>query len=392
MDKRFFGRILKGAFLERPNRFTVLFQREGMVERAFLPNPGRLWELLLPGKTLYLEENKSKKKTPYTVVAVERDGRPVVLHTHRTNDVAEYLIGKGLVPGLNGALVVKREVRLKGSRFDFLLEMGGRRIVLEVKSCTLFGRKVAMFPDAVTERGRRHVEELSRLPDGMEGAVLFLVQSQGMEAFLPEFHTDPLFSEALYRARDRIMVIPLSIGWREDLTLSGEVKPLPIPWEKVKEGLEDRGVYILILKLPEERTVRIGGLGDVFFRRGYYLYVGSARRNLSKRIDRHKRKRKRLRWHIDYLREVSRFHASLPVRTGEGMECLLAEALRGIGEGIHGFGSSDCSCPSHLFFFEDDPLHLGSFHSILHHFRMDRLLGEEEDHPLLKQDALSLHL
>ena len=131
---------------------------------------------------------------------------------------------------------------------------------------------------------------------------------------------------------------------------------------------------MLILELPEGRTITVGGLGEVPFRKGYYLYVGSARKNLSKRMERHKRKRKRLRWHIDYLREASRFHACLPVRTGEDMECLLAEALRGMAREVPGFGSSDCQCPSHLFHFEEDPLKTPSFHTMLQHFRMDRLL------------------
>ena len=96
---RFFGSIEKGTFLSRPNRFVIACNLGGRIVKAFLPNPGRLKELLLPGATLYLEEVKDENRDlPFTAVAVEREGERVVLHTHRTNDVARYLIETGSCP------------------------------------------------------------------------------------------------------------------------------------------------------------------------------------------------------------------------------------------------------------------------------------------------------
>ncbi len=192
----FFRDPEKATFLRRPNRFTLVCRQNGKVVQAYLPNPGRMWELLLPGATVYLErvpstQGKGKDKMPYTAVAIRKEDRPVMVHTHRTNDLANDLIGKDLIPGLEGAQVLRREIKKGRSRFDFLLQRGKEEIFLEVKSCTLFGRKVAMFPDAVTTRGKRHIEELVGLARrGAAGAVLFLVFWPPAKFFMPEYHTD----------------------------------------------------------------------------------------------------------------------------------------------------------------------------------------------------------
>ncbi|HOW55570.1 MAG TPA: DNA/RNA nuclease SfsA, partial [Syntrophorhabdaceae bacterium] len=143
------GKPREALFVSRPNRFVVECILEGKAVKAYMPNPGRLWELLLPGCTLYLVKNRMELKLPYTVVAMEKDGLPVLLHTHMANDVAEMLLNNSLVPGLEGARVVRREAVFGDSRFDFLLQKDGREMVLEIKNCTLFGDKLAMFPDAV---------------------------------------------------------------------------------------------------------------------------------------------------------------------------------------------------------------------------------------------------
>ena len=113
------SRFRKGTFLRRPNRFLVECDTGDRVVRAHLPNPGRLRELLLPGSTLFLQRHgrESGRRTGYTAVAVEREGEPVLLHTSVTNDAAHFLLGKGLVPGLEGYRVARREVTVGRSRF-----------------------------------------------------------------------------------------------------------------------------------------------------------------------------------------------------------------------------------------------------------------------------------
>ena len=110
------------------------------------------------------------------------------------------------------------------------------------------------------------------------------------------------------------------------------------------------------------------------FPAGYYVYVGSAMKNLTQRLERHRRLRKNKFWHIDYLREASDFIAALPVRSSEDLECQLAERIRAIADwAIPGFGASDCGCPEHLFGFKEDPIENLDFIGLLQYFRMDRL-------------------
>ncbi len=374
---RLFNDIEEASFLSRPNRFVVSCYRGGEVIDAYLPNPGRLSELFLPGVTLYLEKSLNKgRKLPYTVVAVLRDGYPVLLHTLRTNDVAEFLLRNGRVPGLEGAAILRREKTVGRSRFDFLLSDKGREVLLEVKSCTLFTKKTAMFPDAVTARGRRHVEELAELAgEGREGQILFVINHPTIEYFIPDFHTDPAFSEALSCARESISITPLAFSVAHDFTIKKETRVLPIRWDVVDEHNRDTGAYLFILRLFEDKLIRVGALGEVEFPKGYYTYVGSALKNLDKRTARHRKKGKKLFWHIDYLREEAEFVSMLPIRTKDDIECRLAKAMRRLCDwSMKGLGASDCGCPSHLFAAETNPMEMRAFHDMLYYFRADRFI------------------
>jgi len=374
------GETVKAAFLERPNRFLARCIAEGLgVIDAYLPNPGRLWELLLPGANLYLSPagpsgsiHPSKRKTNYTVLAVERNGYPIFLHTHLTNQVARYLIERKLIPPLEGAEIVKEEVLHGRSRFDFLLRENGRDLYLEVKSCTLFGNGVAMFPDAVTERGKRHLLGLAEMGrDGIRSAMLFIVHYPHVRWFMPDFHTDYDFSLNLLKVTNDLMILPVAIEWKSDLSIGQEVKILEIPWDYLRQEIEDRGSYLLVLQLGKKELIEIGQRGKVMFQKGYYIYVGSAMSNLSARIRRHSQQGKKMHWHIDYLTQVADGSVSLPIRSSQRRECEIAQALSSIMKsGPPGFGSSDCHCSTHLFWSEKNPLDTGSFHDILQRFRM----------------------
>lgn len=374
---QFFGPAEKASFLNRPNRFVVRCWKENQEITAFLPNPGRLQELLFPGTPIYLvrDPGSAHRRYPYTVVAAEREGIPVMLHTHRTNDVAHFLLEKGWVPGLEKARVVSREIPIGHSRFDFLLDLAGEEIVLEVKSCTLVGRHSAMFPDAVTARGSRHLRELAELSEkGRKTAVLFLIHWPRVRNFKPDYHTDLTFARTMLACRDRILFLPVSVQWREDLSLSKRIRSLDIPWESIEREAQDRGSYLLILKLPHTKNISIGRLGLLPFRPGYYVYVGSAMANLSARMERHRHLRKRHHWHIDYLRAEAEFQAVLPIRSSLSLECQIAEKMKGLCDWFQpGFGSSDCPCPSHLFGFKSNPFLSRNFMTLLQYFRMDRL-------------------
>jgi len=369
------GRMFKATFVDRPNRFLVRCRagRRGVIE-AFLPNPGRLWELLLPGATLTVEEARdtATRRTRYTVLAVERDGRPIVLHTHLTNAVAQHLIERRRIPGLEHAEIVWAEVPVGRSRFDFLLREHGRDLLLEVKSVTLFGNRVAMFPDAVTERGRRHLLELARLARaGTPTAVLFVIHTLDARWFMPDYHTDPAFSRTLLDVRPHVRITPAAIRWTPDLELGRTVRVLDVPWVHLDREVADRGAYLLVLRLARRRRIDVGRLGALQFDAGYYVYAGSAMRGLTARIARHMRLRKRRRWHIDHLCAAADGVVALPIRSSRREECAIAAACAAVlAPGPAGFGCSDCDCPTHLFHAPDNPLHASAFHDLLQRFRM----------------------
>jgi len=371
-----FDHIVQARFLSRPNRFLIRCKGERGSLFAFLPNPGRMQELLLPGSVLYLvpERKRADRKTRYTVVAAERDGHPIMLHTIRNNEVAAYLLQHGKIPGLERAEIVRSEVPIGRSRFDFLLKDGDRQVLVEVKSCTLVGERVAMFPDAVTDRGARHLEELANLSEeGIETVVLFIVHWSYARVFMPDYHTDLKFSQTLLRVRDRVRVIPIGVKWNPDLTMAPDVRVLEIPWNYIETEARDRGSYLLILRLRNKEGINIGSLGKVRFKEGFYIYIGSAMANLTKRMERHRHLRKKHHWHIDELRAAAEFHGVLAIRSSTRLECEIAEATAGMAEWkIPGFGCTDCSCETHLFAMSKDPLDSEAFQKLLQYFRMDR--------------------
>lgn len=371
--------IIKAAFVRRVNRFVVECVIGAARTQAYSPNPGRMWELLFPGVTLFLTAAAGEKNhLPYKVVGAERDGMVVMLDTHWSNQVAEWLIANRQVPGWEEWAVARREVKYGNSRFDLLLERGAEQMVVEVKSCTLFGNQTAMFPDAITERGRRHLQELAHLTEeGICAGVLFLVQWPRAQWFLPDYHTDLAFAQTFYHLRHKLNCKAIALAWQENFSFASEIKELIIPWNLLGREIQDGGNYIVVLYMDTERTIAVGSKGDVYFPAGYYLYVGSAKHNLTKRLERHKRKRKKFHWHVDYLREAANFHAALAIRSTAALEHTIAAAIGRIADWrVDGFGASDCRCDTHLFGMANDPLHHPAFIQVLQYFRMDRL--EEE--------------
>ena len=375
-----FDNIWQGRFYDRPNQFLVRCRsvRGGLV-RAFLPNPGRMRELLLPDVKLHLIEeprnratSSSPRRTRHTVIGVERDERMIFLHTHKTNAVARYLIDNDMIADLAGAQVISSEVSVGRSRFDFLVRHAGRELYLEVKSCTLYGNGVAMFPDAVTTRGRKHLLELADLSrEGVRPVVLFVIHCPDVRWFMPDYHADLAFSRTLLEVRDHVDILPVSVSWAKDFTMASEVRVLDIPWAHLEQEVRDRGSYLLVLHLRRRRRIAVGGLGDVLLPAGYYVYVGSAMGGLTARMARHLRRRKRFHWHIDYLRQIADSVVALPVRSSLRLECDMAASLGSLLDaGPPGFGSSDCPCPTHLFRSEADPLDNREFHTVLQRFRM----------------------
>ena len=176
--------VEKARFGSRPNRFLVELE-DG--RKAHLHDPGRLKELLVPGRELVVKpEDKPSRKTRLDVLAV-KTSYWVFIHSGYHSRIAEEVI-----PGLFGS-IAGREVKLGESRIDFVLEDGRP---LEVKGCTLMKKGIALFPDAPTERGRRHLLELAR----QKGALLFLVFHPPARELRPNCETDPRFCKAMKEA------------------------------------------------------------------------------------------------------------------------------------------------------------------------------------------------
>ncbi len=121
-----------------------------------------------------------------------------------------------------------------------------------------------------------------------------------------------------------------------------------------------KGTYVLILRLLKNKTIHVGALGEINFRRGYYAYVGSAMGGIEARIERHLRKEKKMRWHIDYLRKEADI---VEIWYMEGMkeECRIAGIFNKRFPSIPNFGSTDCRCKSHLFYAAE----IKKFHEVL---------------------------
>ncbi len=306
------------------------------------------------------------------MLAVERDGAPVFLHTHINNSVARRLIETGQVPVLKRARIERAEVTVGRSRFDFLLRDGRGDIYVEVKSCTLFAHGVAMFPDAITERGRRHLLELAELARaGTRTAVLFVVHTPRVRWFMPDYHTDLAFSRTLLEVRHDVRILPMAVSWTRMLRPGRTARLLDIPWDYIEREAHDRGSYLLVLRLGEPRRIAFGAQPATLFAPGYYVYAGSAMANLGARLARHRRARKRMHWHIDYLRKHASVEHALPIRGSRRDECALARDLAGLLEpGPARFGSSDCACPTHLFRSIADPLTRPDFGALLLRYRM----------------------
>lgn len=206
-----YANIRPAVFLSRPNRFIARVELDGREETVHVKNTGRCKELLLPGRTVWLEEGANpNRKTRYDLIAVDKDGLLVNMDAQAPNKVfAEWAQAGHFVPGLT---LLRPETTWGKSRFDFYWEAGNHRGFVEVKGCTLEDDGFCRFPDAPTQRGVKHLQELAAcMEDGYEAAVCFVIQMEGMTSFSPNDATHPAFGDAL-RAAHAAGVRVLALG------------------------------------------------------------------------------------------------------------------------------------------------------------------------------------
>lgn len=197
-----YTRIETGVFLQRPNRFIAHVLCNGREEIVHVKNTGRCRELLTENAKVILEEGQNpKRKTKYSLVAVYKGEMLVNMDSQAPNAAAGEALRGGRLKEIGVPTLVRPETRFGDSRFDFYYETPREKGFLEVKGVTLEDNGLAMFPDAPTERGTRHLKELvAAKKAGFAANVLFLVQMKGPTAFCANAATDPAFAAALDEA------------------------------------------------------------------------------------------------------------------------------------------------------------------------------------------------
>lgn len=222
-------RILRAEFVRRPNRFQAYVIIEGKEIMVHVPNTGRCREILVPGSTVILrEENNPLRKTPYDLIAGYKQGDLINIDSQIPNRVVEEALREGKIKDLEKYNIIKREKTFGNSRFDFhLSNERGEEYYLEVKGVTFEDNGVTMFPDAPTDRGRKHLLELIEVKEGGMGAgVLFLIQLQGVSYFTPYDAMDKAFGEAVRAAKQHgvdVFAYDCSVG-EEYITLREKVE------------------------------------------------------------------------------------------------------------------------------------------------------------------------
>ncbi|MGN1010992.1 MAG: DNA/RNA nuclease SfsA [Clostridia bacterium] len=196
--------LQQGVFVERKNRFVAEVELNGERVGVHVPNTGRCKELFVPGAKVYVQpaENLARKYA-YTLRAVYKGDQLVHIDSAGANRLVEEALLNGAVKGLEDVTDVEREKTYGSSRFDFRFRKGGKICYMEVKGVTLEENGTAMFPDAPTERGARHLKELVQArEEGFGAYVMFVIQMKGVDRFTPNVPRDPAFARNLILAAE----------------------------------------------------------------------------------------------------------------------------------------------------------------------------------------------
>ena len=191
-----YSKTVPGVFLSRPNRFIAHIEIDGRVEVCHVKNTGRCRELLPAGAKVWcLDAASPTRKTRYDLIAVQKGHRLINMDSQAPNAAAAEWLRSGGLGRISG---LRPETRHGDSRFDFSFTQDGKPCFLEVKGVTLENDGICAFPDAPTQRGTRHLRELTRLAaEGYGAYVLFIVQMSDVKYLHPNGITDPAFADAL---------------------------------------------------------------------------------------------------------------------------------------------------------------------------------------------------
>lgn len=227
-----YNNVKKAVFLERPNRFIAYVRLDEETVKCHVRNTGRCRELLIPGETeVYIEDHgeHTGRKTRYTLLTAVKNGVLVNMDSQAPNQIAyEWILAGKFKKDIT---FVKREQKFGNSRFDIYYEReNGVKGFVEVKGVTLEEEGVARFPDAPTERGVKHIQELQEaLKNGYEANVLFVIQMQGIRQFEPNYATHMAFGTALCEAETAgVQVMAIDCHVTESEVVAGEFVPVKL--------------------------------------------------------------------------------------------------------------------------------------------------------------------
>lgn len=195
---KYTNNIIHGTFHSRPNRFIAKVYVDGVLETVHVKNTGRCKELLLPGAEVILEvSDNPARKTKYDLIAVYKDGLGLVnIDSQLCNKVAgEWLAAQGFDS-------IKPEYTYGASRVDFYMEKDGEKYLMEVKGCTLEIDGIGYFPDAPTERGIKHLKELTTAVEcEFRCSIAFVIPMEGVTEVRANVTTHKAFGDALEEAK-----------------------------------------------------------------------------------------------------------------------------------------------------------------------------------------------
>ena len=198
-----YNNIFRAKFISRPNRFIANIEIDGKAEVAHVKNTGRCKELLTDGATVFVQKSDNpNRKTKYDLIGVIKGDRMINMDSQIPNKVfGQWAESSGFFGSLT---LIKSEKTYGNSRFDYYLETETDKIFVEVKGVTLEEDGVVLFPDAPTERGVKHINELCRcIDDGYKAYIFFIIQMDNVKYFTPNRKTHPAFADALKNATEK---------------------------------------------------------------------------------------------------------------------------------------------------------------------------------------------
>ena len=200
----FENKLISGQFVKRYKRFFVDVKINGKIITAHCPNTGSMYGLLKKGNKVWLTKSKNpNRKLKYTLQIIQDKKTKVGVNTHLTNKIILHALENNLISEFNAKIQIKPETKLgKNKKFDFLITKNTSKAFIEVKNVTLSRKKnVAEFPDAVTSRGLKHIEELVKASKkGYKIYILYLIQRNDCKIFKIANDIDPKYSDSLSKA------------------------------------------------------------------------------------------------------------------------------------------------------------------------------------------------